>query len=113
MSPKKLEITIFPIEGASLENKAHKVKDHVNLSGSGLEGGKFTPVQGLYIDDEGLVIACLKDGVTPNKAESKILLDKGIQAYSYELFKPAIQAAELGKRLEVVATLAKVPKALA
>lgn len=118
-----ISCTIFSLEGAELKPRVYIVDDHVNLSGSGLEQGKFTPVQDLYtytrkeeeLSNNRLIagsvkVACLKDGVIPSSEEAKILLEQGIEAFSYDLFEKVIRVAERGNTARAVAYLAKVPK---
>ena len=105
---------IFPIK-----NNLHQVNiviDHVNLTGENiLKGGKFIAVNDIYktkvnlkkhfnIADETpqITVACIKNGVIPNKKEIKKLLEVGISAYCYNIAYIGIYAAYLGVKINVV-----------
>lgn len=107
----KKEIVVFPLE-KNLSGDFY-ISDHINLSGKIIKEVGFVPLAEIYTEIKGLKplkVAAIKDGTRPNEAETKKLLEQGVQAYSYEIFEIAAYAAANEKKLQVKASIVKIPK---
>lgn len=107
----KIHCEIFPLLGVELSGE-HKIKDHINLSGSSPNIG-FNPIGELYIDkhsNDGIIVACLKPGIHPTKEEAELLKANGVKAYSYSLIEPALYAAANNQQVEAIGYVPKIPK---
>lgn len=106
----KLKIDIYPIiDGLSGE---YKIADHINLSGSAPNLG-FNSITDLYTakhDPNAIIVACLKPGTRPNQAEIEVMINNGVKAYCYNLLEPALYAAALGKQVDAIGFVLKIPQ---
>ena len=92
---------IYPLTKPT--KNSYEIKDHINLSGSNpLCGPDFVPLTNIYESKNGIIVVGLKNGVTPNNKEKKILLKAGVKAYCYNLIPTAIIAASLGLKIKAV-----------
>ena len=92
---------IYPLTKPT--KNSYEIKDHINLSGSNpLCEPDFVPLTNIYESKNGIIVVGLKNGVTPNNKEKKILLKAGVKAYCYNLIPTAIIAASLGLKIKAV-----------
>ncbi len=126
MSPEILElkIEVYPLGDLEIA-EGSLVRDHINLSGSSPKDLGFIPITDLYVNSESkvysklskhgsrkdgsIIVACLKEGVTPSEEETKKLLEEGVSAYTYSLIKESLQAASQKKKVKAEAYVPKLP----
>ena len=90
---------IYPLK--NLKYKSYEIKDHINLSGSNpLKGPQFISLTNIYNTKKGIIVASLREGLHPNKKETKVLLKSGVQAYCYNIAEAAILATSLGLNIK-------------
>ena len=104
MGKSFIEITahIYPL--TNLPGKKYDISDHINLSGHNpLKGPNFISLTNIYKKSKnGIIVACLEDGIEPNSHEKKILLKAGVKAYCYNLAPAVILAASKGFKVKAI-----------
>lgn len=104
----EIKAEIFPLSGIELPRE-NAIADHINLSGASPKTIGFIPITDLYESKDGIIVACLKEGVVPNAEEEQALKDAGASAYSYSLLNQALYAGAAGKTVSATGFVPTLP----
>lgn len=95
---------IYPL--TRLKKNQYQITDHINLSGKNpLQGPQFVSLTNIYTQNKSsnkILAIGLKEGIQPNKNETRILLKAKAGAYCYNLIPTAIFAHALGFKIKAI-----------
>ena len=115
MNIKEIFIPVIPLT-EELHGKELRIIDHLNLTGSSPRNIGFIPITELYAPKPSnensieIKVAALLDGEVPSEEEKSLLIEQGIQAYSYALIPLALYYSAEAYTLSAKAYIPSSPK---
>jgi glutamate N-acetyltransferase / amino-acid N-acetyltransferase len=115
MNIKEIFIPVIPLT-EELHGKELRIIDHLNLTGSSPRNIGFIPITELYAPKPSnensieIKVAALLDGEVPSEEEKSLLIEQGIQAYSYALIPLALYYSAEAYTLSAKAYIPSLPK---